>query len=151
MEQTTPASVPGPCPVCGAVSLAPVQQRSTLLAVCDVLVLKALEKLGNYIVRAERARYNLMRSKPRYEAHTLWPGSDEMVAKALKGAWDVVPLLLDTHGCCGVTGLQVTAMLNSYVHDLAITGTHHDIAELQYRFETELGLPVFDRAEHDHG
>lgn len=141
------AEVHAPCPVCGAVSLLPATQRSTLLAVCDVLVVKALEKMGNYIVRAERSRFNMMGSKPFYVAHTIWPATDHMVNKALKNAWDVVPPLMDVHGCCDVTPLQVTRMLDSYVHDLAITGTPHDITELQYRFEHHLGLPVFD---HDH-
>lgn len=137
--------IPGPCPVCGAVSLHPSTQRSTLLAVCDVLVLKALEKVGNYIVRAERSRYNVLGSKPSYVAHTVWQPTDQMVEKALKGAWDVVPALLDIHGCCDITSLQVTRFLDEYVHALAITGTAHTTLELMHQFEDKLGLPVFDR------
>lgn len=140
-----PDSIPSVCPVCGAISLAPETSRSTLLAVCDVLVLKALEKMGNYIVRAERSRHRVFGTRPAYLAHTLWAPTDEIVTKALKGAWDVVPALLDIHGCCGVTSRQVTVMLDEYVHDLAITGTEHTSDDLMYRFETRLGLPVFDR------
>lgn len=142
-------NVPGPCPVCGAVSLAPVTQRSTLLAVCDVLVRKALEKLGNYIVRAERSRFRVLGTKSPTVAHTIWPADDRLVDKALKGAWDVVPALLDIHGCCDITALQVTRMLDGYVHDLAITGTEHTIGELMYRFEAHLGLPVFDNVHEE--
>lgn len=146
-------SIPGACPVCGGVTIAPATQRSTLLAVCDVLVLKALEKLGNYLLRADRSRFRLLGAKPQTLAHTIWPASDALVDKALRGAWDVVPPLLDVHGCCDVTALQVTRMLDEYVHDLAVTGTAHSVhAEggLMYRFESRLGLPVYDRVPHDH-
>ena len=139
--------IPGPCPLCGAISLSPVTQRSTLLAVADVLAVKALEKLGNYIVRAERSRHNAMASRPLHTAHTRWPATDEQVTKALRGAWDVVPALLDTHGCCDVSALQVTRMLNAYVHDLAITGTPHSLDELMCRFTNVLGLEVFNYAD----
>ena len=139
--------LPTVCPICGAYSLAPEGQRSTLLAVCDVLVLKALEKLGNYLVRAERSRFRTLGTRPTTLAHTLWPASDHLVNKALKGAWDVVPALLEVHGCCGVTSLQVSRMLDEYVHDLAVTGTEHDLAELIYRFESRLGLPIYAKEE----
>lgn len=141
--------IPGPCPICGGVTLAPATQRSTLLAVCDVLVLKALEKLGNYLVRADRSRFRILGTKSPTLAHTLWTPGDPLVDKVLKGAWDVVPALLDVHGCCDITAVQVTKMLDEYVHDLAITGTTHRLPELQYRFESRLGLPVFDRHSHD--
>jgi hypothetical protein len=137
--------LPSPCPVCGAYSLAPDGQQSALLAVCDVLVIKALEKMGNYIVRADRSRFRVIAQKPVHLAHTIWQPTDDIVSRATRGAWDVVPALLDMHGCCDVTSVQVTGMLNAYVHDLAITGTPHTLRELMYRFETQLGLPVFYR------
>lgn len=135
--------VPSPCPVCGAYSLAPEGSASALLAVCDVLVIKALEAMGKWIVRASRERFRVLGTRPWYVAHTLWQPEEAIVSKALKGAWDVVPAMLDHHGCCGVTARQVTEMLDSYVHDLAITGTLHNMADLHYRFETYLGLPVY--------
>jgi hypothetical protein len=61
----------------------------------------------------------------------------------------VVPAMLDAHGCCGITSRQVTTMLDGYVHDLVITGTEHTMPNLQYRFESRLGLPVFDHHGHD--
>lgn len=143
---STEDGLPSVCPVCGAYSLAPEAQQSALLAVCDVLVIKALEKMGNYIVRADRARFRQIAQKPVYLAHTIWAPTDDIVSKATRGAWDVVPALLDVHGCCDVTSVQVTGMLNAYVHDLAITGTEHTLRELMYRFETQLGLPVYDRS-----
>lgn len=136
--------IPGPCPLCGAVSLAPVTQRSVLLAVCNVLVYKALEKLGSAIVRRERGRFHEMGTRPKYLAHTKWRPEEPMVVKALDSAWDVVPALMDVHGCADVTAAQIIGMLDGYVRDLAITATPHTTEELMYRFENRLGLPVFD-------
>jgi hypothetical protein len=136
-------NLPSECPVCGAFSLAPEGSSSALLAVADVLVYKALETMGKWIVRADRSRFRTMGTRPWHIAHTLWQPSDDTVTKALKGAWDVVPALMDGHGCCDVTSRQVTAMLDSYVHDLVITGTPHDLPQLAYRFTETLGLPVY--------
>lgn len=138
--------LPSPCPCCGAYSLAPDTDTAILVAVCDVLVTKALERVGMYITRADRARFKLSEGRPLHTIHTLWQAPDEMTAKALRGAWDVVPVLLDHHGCCGITGLQVQTMLDDYVHDLVITGTPHELHELQYRFTSRLGLPMLEPA-----
>lgn len=135
--------MPVPCPCCGAYSLTHEAETTSLLAVCDVLVLKALETMGKWILRAERRRFSLFGDRPYHEAHTVWQPEELVVNKALKGAWDVVPALLTTHGCCNITAVQVTEMLNSYVHDLVITGTTHDIHELSYRFTDRLSIPVY--------
>jgi hypothetical protein len=134
------------CPVCGA----PVHPQPsidhtimTLMAVCDVLVVKALEKMGNYIVRASRERYNAIGDQPFYLAHTIWPANDAIVSKALKGAWDVVPLILDTHGPLELDAAVATAVLDQYVHDLAVTGARHELNVLAYRLRSGLELPVF--------
>jgi len=137
--------IPAQCPVCGAYSVDPEGQSSALLAVCDVLVLKALETMGKWIVRADRSRFRALGTKPYFVAHTIWQPTDETVTKALRSAWDVVPALLDGHGFCEVTSRQVTAMLDSYVHDLVVTGTPHQLQELAYRFTDRLGLPVYVR------
>lgn len=127
---------------------------STLLAVCDSLVLKALEQMGKWIVRTERSRYRGLEeyakecglgTRPWYLAHTLWQPDDTNVSKCLRDAWQVVPRLLANHGTCEVTPRQVTDVLDSYVHDLLITGTAHDLTELAKRFESQLGLPVYIR------
>lgn len=156
MRLTPAGGKPSPsvCPVCGAYSLAPEGEMSALLAVCDVLVVKALEKLGNYLIRAERSRFRALGTNSPTVAHTLWPAKDELVDKALKGAWSVVPALLDVHGCCDVTSIQVTTMLDQYVKDLAITGTAHSLlgeGGLMYRFQSRLGLPVYWHAPHPEG
>lgn len=148
-SDAVPADLPGVCPVCGGRSILPEGASSALVAVCDVLVVKALEQVGKWIVRAERSRYREFNGRSWQVAHTIWQPGEEMVTKALRSAWDVVPALLDTHGCCGVTSRQVSEMLDSYVHDLTLTGTEHHIRELAYRFESRLGLPVY--LKHEHG
>jgi hypothetical protein len=139
-------NIPSVCPVCGAYSLLPEQQTVTLVAVADVLCIKALERVGQFITRASRQRYQLAQGRPMHVIHTIWQATDEQTERALRGAWDVVPVLLDIHGgCCDVTALQVTSMLDDYVHDLVVTGTPHTLhgeGGLEYRFATRLGLPV---------
>lgn len=145
--QFTSPRIPSACPVCGAYSLSPEADMSVLLAVCDVLVVKALEKMGNYIVRAERSRYQVMQGRSHTIAHTIWTPNELIVTKAIRGAWDVVPLLLETHGhCCDFDAAKVTHLLDVYVRDLAITASLHDIEELAYRLRSNLGLPVYRTA-----
>jgi len=136
--------LPSPCPVCGAMSLAPMERTTTLLAVCDVLTLKALEALGKYIVRGGRDRIIVLQRGrlPLILAHTIWAPTDGMVDKALRGAWDVVPPIVTLHGCCDVTAEGVVCTLDEYVHDLAVSATPHALEQLAYRFETRLGLPT---------
>lgn len=83
-----------------------------------------------------------MNGKPWHLAHTLWRPDDAMTSKALAGAWDVVPAMLDNHGCCGVTIKEVTVMLDEYVRDLLQSGTPHKLTTLRDRFETRLHLQV---------
>ena len=88
---------------------------TALVAVVDVLVVKALEAVGKRIVRADRARFNALKGRPFHEAHCLWPTDIITVSKATKGAWDVVPALLDNHGCPGVESGRVVTLLDAYV------------------------------------
>lgn len=141
--------IPTECPVCGAYSMTNDGQSSALVAVCDVLVLKALETMGKRLVRSDRSRFRTLGTRPWHVAHTMWQPSDTEVTKALRGAWDVVPAMLDNYGCCDVTVVQIVEMLDSYVHDLVITGTLHSLPELVYRFRTRLGLPVYLK-EREH-
>lgn len=134
--------LPSPCACCGALSLTPTAQSSALLAVCDVLVVRALEAVGKRIVRVERSRFNRLGSQPWHVAHTIWKPDDHTVDKALSGAWDVVPAMLDSHGCCNVTPTLVTGVLDCYVRDLLLTGTGHALPELRYRFKAYLGIDL---------
>ena len=137
-----PTQTVGACPVCGAYSGSTLGQAPALLAVCDVLVVRALEAVGKRIVRAERSRYNRKGTRPWHEAHTIWTPDPSMVNKGLEGSWDVIPAMLDHHGCCGVTSRQVQQMIDSYVRDLLVTGTAHNMTDLRYRFEQFLGIPL---------
>lgn len=139
---STPETTAAPCPVCGSYTGETLATASPLLAVCDVLVIRALEVTGKRIVRAERSRFRILGTKPMYVAHTIWRPTPDLVAKSLQNAWAVVPALLDSYGCCGVTPLKVTECLDKYATDLLITGTPHDVNELRYRFSTVLGIDV---------
>ena len=144
------ARIPSPCPCCGAHSLAPNTQTTILVAVADVLVVKALERVGAFIIRGSRSRRDASRGVPLHLIHTKWRAPDELTAKALRGAWAVVPALLDSHGFCDVPSEAVTKVLDDYVHDLVLTGTPHVVhgdGGLEYRFRTRLGLTL---PEHDH-
>lgn len=137
------------CPCCGAYGGTTLAQAPTLLAVCDVLVVRALEAVGKRIVRVERSRYNRLGTKPWHLAHTIWRPDGGMIDKGLAGSWDVIPAMLDSHGCCGVTSLQVKDMIDSYVRDLLVTGTPHRLGELHYRFESYLGVPLAEPEPYD--
>lgn len=132
------------CPCCGALGGSTLAQAPALLAVCDVLVVRALESVGKRVVRAEpgRSRYNKMRGHPWYEAHTLWRPDTRSIDGGLNGCWDVVPAMLAGHGCCNVTAAQVIRMVDDYVRDLLVTGTAHRLPELRYRFEKYLGIEL---------
>lgn len=137
------------CPLCGAYGGATLAQAPALLAVCDVLVVRALESVGRRIVRAgdrstRGSRFRQMGNRPWHEAHTLWRPTPEMVDKGLFGSWDVIPAMLDNHGCCGITSRQVTDMVDAYVRDLLITSKGHNMGDLRYRFETFLGIPLME-------
>lgn len=103
---------------------------TALVAVVDVLVVKALEAVGKRIVRADRARFNALKGRPFHEAHVLWPTDIVTVSKATKGAWDVVPALLDNHGCPGVESGRVVTLLDAYVSQVATHGVPHRLDRL---------------------
>jgi hypothetical protein len=136
-----------PCPVCGSYTGVTLATASPLLAVADVLVIRALEVAGKRIVRADRARFRQLGTKPWHVAHTLWRPDQAHVNKSLEHAWDVVPALLDSYGCCGVTAIQVVQCLDRYTADLLLTGTPHTLSELRYRFSTVLGIDLPDPRE----
>lgn len=137
-----------PCPCCGAYTAASLAlaQPPALLAVCDVLVVKALEKVGKMLARngGNRHRVKVAATTPWHLIHTTIQPTARDIDKGLHGAWDVIPAMLANHGCCDVTSLQVERMVDSYARDLLITGTPHQLSELRYRFERFLGVPLPD-------
>lgn len=143
-----------PCPLCGAYATATLSQPPALLAVCDVLVVKALEKVGKMLARngGNRGRTKVAATTPFHLMHTVLQPTPRDIDKGLHGAWDVIPAMLDRHGCCGVTSRQVEQMVDSYSRDLLVTGKAHNMADLRYRFERFLGIPLDEPEPYDpHG
>lgn len=107
----------------------------TLVAMCDVLVIRALELVGKRVVRVDRSRYNVMGDRPWHEAHTVWRPDPAMVDKALKGVWDVLPALVARHGGGAATAFQVEDRVDAYVRELLASGRRHTCDELRKRLE----------------
>jgi hypothetical protein len=128
----------GHCDCCGADR----NVGDPLVAVCDVLVIRALELVGKRIVRFDRSRYGRMGDRPWHEAHTLWQADDKAVDGGLGDAWQSVPMLTAEHGCCGADPAQVALLLDRYVRDLCATQTGHAVEELRYRLSAYLGVPT---------
>lgn len=141
----------GACPLCGSYTGSTLAQSPALLAVTDVLVVKALEKVGKMLARngGNRQRVRVAASTPWHQIHTVVQPTPKDIDKGLHGAWDVIPAMLDHHGCCGVTSRQVESMMDSYARDLLITGTAHKMNDLRYRFERFLGVPLPDFEPYD--
>lgn len=129
---------PAPCPCCGAYSQTTLSIQPSILAVCDVLVLKALEALGKRIVRVERSRHARRGDTPWFLVHLLWQPDDRMIDKALEGAWDVVPSVIGPQGHASVTADGLTVMLDDYTRFIVRQGVGHSPQELRWRFEQAL-------------
>lgn len=114
---------------------------------CDVLVIKALEKLGKYLVRKDGSRYRERQRIEWHEAHLIWQPTPAVVDRVLSDAWEVVPALVDTYGVSETTSEDVIAMLSAYARGLAISGRPHTSEQLQQQFADVLGIPVFDMDE----
>lgn len=141
-----PDTVVSPCPMCGRYSGTGLGQPSALLAVTDALVVKALEKVGKMLARngGNRGRARVASTTPWFLIHTVVQPAPREIDKGLHGAWDIIPLMLNNHGCCGVTARQTEVMVDSYARDLLITGTPHSLSELRYRFERFLGVELVE-------
>ena len=111
---------------------APVDDRS-LIAACDVLVLRALELIGKRIVRVDRSRYGRLAGRPFYEAHVLWQPDPDQLDRALGSAWDLVPHVVTAHGRGDVSAREVRLVLDRYVRELVRSTRGHDVTELAYR------------------
>ena len=109
-----------PAPTSADPDLAP------LVAACDALVLKALESVGKRLVRSDRARYRVLGTRPFHEAHCLWPAPPDLVDKALRSAWDVVPSL-----CSHTDAIpNLTSVLDMYVKAVVSRQEPHDCNDL---------------------
>lgn len=134
-------NIPSPCPCCGAYSMSSTAQPSALLAVSDVLVVKALEQVGRRIVNGgPRSRRGQWSGRPFHLAHTVWPPDTVLVDRALDGAWDVVPAMLDAHGLLGTPTAVIVALLDRYARTLLMAGRSHDVAMLRHEFDARLSM-----------
>lgn len=104
-----------------------------LAAAADALVLRALELIGKRLVRVDRSRFSRMGDLAFFEAHLLWQPDSEMLDKALAGAWDVLPRLIQDHAHPDVNPQEVRLTLDRYVRDLIRTKREHTSDELRYR------------------
>ncbi len=151
MTITAPPSATSPvapCPACGAWSLPALAERSALLDVCDVLVLKALDSLGRKIIRQPRSRFKEFGGRPWHVAHTQWRPDVKDVDRTLDSAWDVLPALLTTQraDALGITAEQVTTCLDEYVRLLLERGLEHESRSLRYWLAARLGLTLPETA-----
>lgn len=119
-----------------------VDQSAVLLAICDVLMVKALEATGKRIVRRERHRHAALAGRPWHIAHTLWQPEVFMTQASPRGSWDVIGALMAGHGCNGVEAAQVEAALEAHFRQLVRTGTPHTTATLRDRLETLLRIDL---------
>lgn len=127
------------CPSCGA-HLHRGEPVDPLLSALDMLVLRALEILGNRIIRYERSRFAEVDRLgiEAFEAHTVWQPPWKVVAKVLETAWVALPVALHQHGCCGLSPQQARQILDRYVSDLVDAQEAHDLDELRYRLSIYL-------------
>lgn len=104
-----------PCPACGHVEIEP------LVAACDVLVRRALELLGKRTLTGK-----MRRPRPdwttAYLFHHIEP---DKLEKSLADAWELIPHVVVTHGCCGIQEEELELALTSYVIDLVLDHAPH--------------------------
>src|SRR3546814_20608498 len=85
-----------PCPACGAWYLPALAERSALLDVCDVLVLKAPDSLGRQIIRQPRSRFTQFGGRPWPVAPTHSRPDVEAGERPTAPAWDQLHAQLPT-------------------------------------------------------
>lgn len=106
-----------------------------LVAVCDVLVLRALELLGKRIVRQDRSRYRRLGDRPWHEAHCLWQPDRATEDQAFRDAWTMLPDLLKRYPCGNVRPAELAAILDRHARELVRAQRSHDGYELVYRLD----------------
>lgn len=109
--------------------------QRAMLAICDALVLKALETLGKRIVRQDRSRYRNVQDRNFIEAYSQWPVHPVTLEKSLTGAWDLLPILLQHHvpEKGDIQALEV--FLDRYVRETVLKNKKHSLGRLYREFE----------------
>lgn len=118
-----------------------IDPGDVLLPVVDVLTLQALERVGRWVIRHDRSRPKLWRGRPLHQAYLEWPVTDEVINKALRNAWDIIPAITarwEDFACLDDELLMNT--LDTYVHDLIVTRTPHTVALLRLALDAVFPL-----------
>lgn len=110
-----------------------------LHAICDVMVVKTLERVGAYIVRSPRSRRGQSAGIPQHEIHTVWADTDLRTAKAIGKSWEPFPALLARH-TSGFDADLVRTVITGYIHDLVVSGTPHNVDEMRTRLRDRAGI-----------
>lgn len=105
----------------GRVPSSDVERKASLLAACDQIVLRALERAGNRIKSKTGAKFSV----PAAELHAFV--LTENVEDALTDAWSNVPMVAKRHG---IDPAALTAELHEYAAGLISTQTPHDYDRL---------------------
>lgn len=114
------------------------QTHSELRASCDVLVLKALEKLGKLVSRTYRSEHTRLRSAPWHLAHVATPISPRDLDKGLWGAWEIAEFVFTQH-IDKTTARELAAWLDLYTRALVQQQMPHNPQTFGRLFESEWG------------
>jgi hypothetical protein len=98
-------------------------------------VMRALELIGKRVARDGRARFGAMQRSGMdwSDVHTVWKPEPHHVEAALAGAWNVLPRMVNEHGCCSLQERKLTLLLDGYVRELVFSMQPHKFEELERR------------------
>ena len=113
----------------GRVPSADIERKASLLAACDMLVLRALERAGNRLKNKTGAKFNVAAS----ELHTVVASTDAL--DLLTDAWSHVPLVAKRYG---FNAAALEADLEEYTAGLILTSTPHTYNALEAFMTREL-------------
>ena len=113
----------------GRVPSATIERKAALMAACDMIVLRALERAGNRLKSKTGAKFNVAAS----ELHTVVASTDP--DDLLADAWGYVPLVAERYGTdAGMLSVE----LFEYTAGLIRTSTPHTYAALEAFMTREL-------------
>lgn len=113
----------------GRVPSSDVERKASLMAACDMIVLRALERAGNRLKSKTGAKFNVAAS----ELHTVVADADP--EDLLADAWSYVPLVAQRYG---TDGGRLSVELYEYTADLITTSTAHTYEALEAFMTREL-------------
>lgn len=113
----------------GRVPSSDIERKASLLAACDMLVLRALERAGNRLKNKTGAKFNIAAS----ELHTVIASTDAL--ELLTDAWSHVPLVAERYH---FNAVALEADLEEYTAGLILSSTPHTYAALEAFMTREL-------------